>query len=93
MDLNAYLALPSSLSVSDLRARMVALGSTIKSDAQLRQWRYKYAGRVPDPANCVFLERASDGVMTRQCLRPDDWHLIWPELVSAETPAPEAKAA
>lgn len=83
MDLNEYLASPSALSVSALRARMVELGSTIKSDAQIRQWRTKYYGRLPDPANCVLIERATDGTVTRQCLRPDDWEAIWPEIAEA----------
>ena len=29
---------------------------------------------------CVKIERATDGQVTRKDLRPDDWHLIWPEL-------------
>lgn len=84
MDLNEYLALPSALSVSALRARMVELGSTIKSDAQIRQWRTKFDGRMPDAANCVLIERATDGAVTRQCLRPHDWEAIWPELAEAK---------
>jgi DNA-binding transcriptional regulator YdaS (Cro superfamily) len=87
MDLNEYLALPSSLSISALRARMVELGSTIKSDAQIRQWRHKYADRLPDPANCVLIERATGGKVTRQRLRPDDWQAIWPELAKRKTAA------
>ena len=37
---------------------------------------------------CAEIERASGYVVTRRKLRPNDWHLIWPELVSAEHPAP-----
>ena len=33
------------------------------------------------PAVCVGIEQASEGVFTRRDLRPDDWMLIWPELV------------
>lgn len=32
-------------------------------------------------ARCIEIERATDGQVTRQELRPDDWHKIWPELV------------
>lgn len=32
------------------------------------------------PARCVAIERSTAGAVTRQELRPDDWHLIWPEL-------------
>jgi len=38
--------------------------------------------RRPIPADrCVEIERATDGVVTRKDLRPDDWHRIWPELL------------
>lgn len=32
------------------------------------------------PERCVAIERATGGVVTRKDLRPNDWHLIWPEL-------------
>lgn len=35
--------------------------------------------------NAVSIERATDGAVTRRDLRPDDWHLIWPELAEAAT--------
>jgi DNA-binding transcriptional regulator YdaS (Cro superfamily) len=35
---------------------------------------------------CALIEMATG--VTRRDLRPDDWHLIWPELVTAEFPAP-----
>ena len=43
------------------------------------------------PEHCAVIE-ARTGV-SRRDLRPDDWHRIWPELVNAEHPAREAKAA
>ena len=33
---------------------------------------------------CSAIERATGGLVTRRDLRPDDWHLIWPELKEAE---------
>lgn len=33
------------------------------------------------------IERETNGAVTRRDLRPDDWHLIWPEL--AQAPAQE----
>lgn len=30
--------------------------------------------------HCPVLERLTDGAVMRWDLRPDDWHLIWPEL-------------
>ena len=38
------------------------------------------AGRTISPKRCVQIERATNGQVTRKDLRPDDWHLIWPEL-------------
>lgn len=89
MNLDQYLSLPSAMSVSELRKCMQQLGYVVKSDAQIRQWRHRYANRVPNPENCVGLERATEGAITRRELRPDDWFLIWPELVSqpAQVPA------
>jgi DNA-binding transcriptional regulator YdaS (Cro superfamily) len=71
---------PGALTIAQLRARMVALGYEVKSDAQIRQWRYRYKDRIPSPENCMGLERASDGLIRRQDLRPDDYWLTWPEL-------------
>lgn len=36
------------------------------------------------PALAMRLESASSGAVMRWDLRPDDWHLIWPELVGTE---------
>lgn len=38
---------------------------------------------------CPAIEKATDGQVSRRDLRPDDWWLIWPELVTDEFPAPE----
>ncbi len=32
------------------------------------------------PERCVAIEKSTDGAVTRKDLRPDGWHLIWPEL-------------
>lgn len=40
---------------------------------------------------CVQIERATNGEVRRQDLRPDDWQDIWPEL--AQAPANIAQAA
>lgn len=44
------------------------------------------------PAECVRIERESDHELRRWDLRPNDWHLIWPELIGADgaPPIPEA---
>lgn len=44
----------------------------------ISNWRAR--GTIPDAAHCVAIERATNGVVSRRDLRPDDWHLIWPEL-------------
>jgi len=49
--------------------------------------------RSVPPRQCYAIERASGSAVTRRDLRPDDWHLIWPELVTAEHPAPTSEAA
>jgi DNA-binding transcriptional regulator YdaS (Cro superfamily) len=35
------------------------------------------------PERCVAIWEATDGEVTRQELRPEDWHKIWPELRAA----------
>lgn len=54
-------------------------------------------GRVPSPELCVAIEQATDGVVMRWSLRPNDWYRIWPELIgiegSPEVPAIEEKVA
>jgi len=39
------------------------------------------AVRTVPPHLCPAIERWSDGAVRRWHLRPNDWHLIWPELV------------
>lgn len=80
MDLHKYLNSPGALTVAELRSRMARLGYPIKDDAQIRQWQHAYSGRRPSPENCTGIEAATEGLVTRRDLRPDDWHLIWPEL-------------
>ncbi len=69
MTLDQYLNSPGALTVAQLRA---AIG--VKSDAQIRQWRYGYAGRQPCPAYCAAIERATLGAVVCEDLRPD---LAW----------------
>ena len=52
-----------------------ALGVTA---AAVSHW---VTGLRPVPIqHCFAIERATRGAVTRRDLRPDDWHLIWPEL-------------
>lgn len=82
MNLSDYFSGKHGLTVAELRR---AIG--IKNDAQIWQWRHGHMNRQPDPANAVLIERATDGLVTRKDLRPNDWHLIWPELVTHPTTA------
>lgn len=52
-----------------------SLGVTL---SMISQW---VNGTRPVSAEkCVAIEQATAGAVTRKDLRPDDWHLIWPEL-------------
>jgi len=42
---------------------------------------------------CPAIEKATDGQVSRRDLRPDDWWLIWPELVTEEFPANERQSS
>lgn len=79
MTLDEYLSSDDSISPADLCR---AIG--VRNLAQLRQWRHGYGGRRPDPANCVAIETATRGKVSRQDLRPDDWQAIWPELAKSK---------
>lgn len=56
--------------------------------AAASQW--KTPGRKVPVRHCVAIEQMTNGLVTRQELRPDDWHLIWPELAAQS--ASEASA-
>lgn len=69
----------------DILGSQVALAKALDlTPALIHQWR---SGTRPVPVqHCVAIERATEGAVSRRDLRPDDWHLIWPEL----TPTKEA---
>jgi len=49
-----------------------------RSASEVSQW---VGGNRPIPLRAApAIERATNGAVRRQDLRPDDWHLIWPEL-------------
>jgi DNA-binding transcriptional regulator YdaS (Cro superfamily) len=51
------------------------------SHSVLSNWK----NRGAPVEQCAAIEQATNGQVTRQELRPDDWHLIWPELQPAQT--------
>lgn len=90
MNLHDYLQSADAISVAAL-ARAIG----VKDPAQIRQWRHGYSDRKPSPENCVAIEVATGGKVTRKDLRPEDWSRIWPELIGPTdvVAAAEAKAA
>jgi len=72
MDLKTY--------ISGERGRSAALAERLRvSRSYLSQLAY---GKAPlSPERCVDIWRETDGLVTRQELRPNDWQRIWPELV------------
>jgi hypothetical protein len=83
MDLKTYL---KSLDDEDARAAFAQRCETTLG--HMRNCMYVEGKRLA-PDVCVLVERHSDKKVTRQELRPDDWHRIWPELVTADHPAPK----
>jgi DNA-binding transcriptional regulator YdaS (Cro superfamily) len=63
------------------RHELAQLGGT--SVGQLNNIAYRCSTCAP--AIATFIERFSDGVVTRQELRPDDYWLIWPDLPAPAT--------
>ncbi|MET3512766.1 DNA-binding transcriptional regulator YdaS (Cro superfamily) [Pseudacidovorax sp. 1753] len=54
---------------------------------------WKDSARIPDDKRIRLAPVAeARGIVSRKTLFPHDWHLIWPELVTPETPAPSAAA-
>lgn len=50
------------------------------SPVYLSQLAAEQDDRVPSAELCVVIERESNFKVSRQELRPKNWHLIWPEL-------------
>lgn len=53
-------------------------------------WLNREGSQVPAD-KCAAIEQATNRAVTRRDLRPDDWHRIWPELVTRAHPAPLAR--
>jgi DNA-binding transcriptional regulator YdaS (Cro superfamily) len=51
-------------------------------------------GSRPCPIpTCVAIEKATNGQVTRQDLRPEDWEQIWPELADDRRAIPDRRAS
>ena len=72
MDLHSYLEQEGAGSRGRLAKAIGAYPSDVSNWAR---------GRRGVPVErAVAIEQATGGAVTRRDLRPDDWHLIWPEL-------------
>ncbi|WP_374257656.1 transcriptional regulator [Aquabacterium sp.] len=82
--MNANQAVERACKALDTQAELARrLGVT---PPMVQQWK---TGLRPVPAQyCPAIERVTKGKVTRKDLRPDDWHLIWPELIGPDG-APE----
>lgn len=67
-------------------------GSEFAERCGVRPYSYLLAfasgNRHPSPKLAVVIERESNYMVMRWELRPDDWHLIWPELKYAKNAPP-----
>lgn len=65
------------------RVTQAALAALIGvSSATVSEWR---KGRRPvPPKRCIQIEQLTAGAVSRRALRPDDWHLLWPELADKD---------
>lgn len=75
---------------ADIIGSQTALAAVLGvSKGAVSQWKDEDR-RVP-AAHCVAIERETKGAVTRRDLRPDDCHLIWPDLeavpANAKVPA------
>lgn len=80
MDLKTHL---SSLQVQQ-RDQLAAASGTTRGHLQ----NIVYGIRPCSPELASALERNTEGEVKRWDMRPDDWHLIWPELIGAEGAPP-----
>jgi len=76
MNLSMYIDREGHGALADLSRKIGAFAPDVS------RWA---SGKRPIPVErCVAIEQATNGEVTRRDLRPDDWHLIWPELADKE---------
>jgi DNA-binding transcriptional regulator YdaS (Cro superfamily) len=71
MDIKTY--------ISSARGNSVLLSKNLGVSMSFLSQMASGAATISIP-RCVAIEQATNGKVTRKDLRPDDWHLIWPEL-------------
>lgn len=69
---------------ADIAGSQAALARSLNVSAPtINQWA-KGVRPIPEKM-AVAIESITKGVVTRRDLRPNDWYLIWPELVPPST--------
>lgn len=74
MDLNCYLEQSERGTLTDLSKKINERPQNISM--------YRSGAKKVPIIRCVQIEQATNGAVTRKDLRPDDYHLIWPELAT-----------
>lgn len=82
---------PLLTAVTHLKGQAALAGAIGVKQQHVWNWLNR-PGFVP-PEHCAAIERATSGAVTRRDLRPEDWHRIWPELVTPDHPAPTPEPA
>jgi len=72
------MTLPEYLETNSRAELASAVGVSL---GMISQWVNKT--RPVSTERCVAIENATNGQVTRKDLRPDDWAIIWPELLKA----------
>ena len=80
---------PLDLAAKLMRGRGVLAKALGVSPAAVGNWKF----RAVPYEHCPRIESLTGGAVTRRDLRPDDWHLIWPELADSEPNPPPARAS
>jgi DNA-binding transcriptional regulator YdaS (Cro superfamily) len=65
-----------------------AVAALLKVSRQIIHYWVKHGFPVD---RCASIEAATNGLLNRQLLRPNDWHIHWPELVVKARPHPAGK--
>lgn len=77
--------------VDAARGRQTALAIGLGAQPQL-VWQWARKIRPVPIERCAPIEQATDRAVRRWDLRPDDWHIHWPELIGTEGAPPVAPA-
>jgi DNA-binding transcriptional regulator YdaS (Cro superfamily) len=68
------------IDMPEVRKALLAAGVS-----QQKLWQWRKRGVPLD--RCARLETETNQIATRKILRPTDWHVHWPELVSTDLKA------